>query len=432
MGVVVGKRIPRYDGLQHVTGRTQFVDDVSYPNMLWVKAYRSPVVKGEILNVDVSQAEKTPGVAAVLTAKDVPANQYGFSNDQPVLAEKGVRFKGEAIVAVAAVDEDTAQEAVEKIRVDFKEETPVFDPIEAMKPDTPRVRPEGNLWMFGEVPYRRIRLGDVEKGFKEADVIVEEVYRTQNQDHAQLEGQVSVARLEANGVITINSVSQCPFLHQLQLAGILKVPLNRLKFIGGTVGGGFGSKNDMHADHITSLLALKTGKPVKWRWTREEEFLASTVQGAWIMEYKDGVKKDGRIVARKIRAIRDAGAYGSLNPYVVDKHCFLVCGPYAIPNVWIDGYCVFTNKQVSSSMRGFGITPASFSNEVQMDKIAEAVGKDPWEIRFINAVRDGDITATRKTLESVALIETMKEAAKAAGIQLPDHLMAMSSEKKEV
>jgi CO/xanthine dehydrogenase Mo-binding subunit len=145
------------------------------------------------------------------------------------------------------------------------------------------------------------------------------------------------------------------------------------------------------------------------------------------MRFKDGVKKDGQIVARHVRSIHDSGAYVSLNAYVVDKHSFLVAGPYYIPNVYIQGYCVFTNKPPASSMRGFGITPATFAGEVQMDRVAAAVGIDPWAVRFRNAYHEGDLTATRRVLDSVALIEVMQTLAKTAGVKLPDKLMAMSS-----
>ncbi|MGQ9599427.1 MAG: xanthine dehydrogenase family protein molybdopterin-binding subunit [Anaerolineae bacterium] len=427
---VVGQRVKRYDGLAHVAGETKFVDDVIVPGMLWTKVFRSPVAKGTIKNIDTSAAEKVAGVAAVITGKDIPNNRYGWGGDQYVLNDTAVRYKGEPIAAVAAVDEDTAAEAVSLIKVDIEEETPVFDVMEAMKPDAPLVRPEGNIFMYGDRPFRAIVLGDVEAGFKEADVIVEGDYLHPWLEHAQLEPQTSLAVPEASGRLTVYTVSQALYLHLQSLCGVLQMPMNKVHYIGGTVGGGFGSKNDMHADHITAVLALKTGRPVKWRWTREEEMLYSTAKGSWHMHFKDGVKKDGRIIARHVRSIHDSGAYVSLNAYVVDKHSFLVAGPYFIPNVYIQGYAVFTNKPPASSMRGFGITPATFAGEVQMDRIAEAVGIDPWEIRFINAFREGEHTATRRVLDSVALIEVMQTLAKTAGVQLPDRLMAMSSAQR--
>lgn len=428
MTKIVGQRVPRYDGLAHVTAQTVFVDDRWFPNMLHVRVFRSPVAKAKILNIDTSQAEKVAGVAYVATHQDVPNNHAA---DEPALADEEVRYLGQPIVAVAAVDEDTAQEAVEQIKLDFKEETPVFDPFEAMKPDAPKVRPEGNLLMVGDSPYRPVRLGDVEKGFAEADTTVEGSYRIPSQQHCQMEPHVSIAMMDGTGRFIVYSVSQAPFFHQGHVAGVLGVHPSKMQMVGGTVGGGFGAKNDVLVDHIAAVMALRTGRPVKWRWTREEEFIASSSRATWHIDIVDGVMKDGRIVARKIRTICDCGAYDLMTDYVMIKHCATVTGPYAIPNVWIDSYAVFTNKQVSTSMRGFGVNPASFADEVQMDRVAKAIGMDPWEIRFINAHRNGDITPTRHVVDDVSLIETMKAAAKAAGIQLPVHLLTMSSDERE-
>jgi len=446
---VVGQRVKRYDGMAHVTGETRFVDDVIVPGTLTVKALRSPVHKGTIKHLDTSVAEAMPGVAGVITAEDVPCNAYGLIPDQPVLAVETVRYKGQPIAAVAAVDEDVALEALDRIKLDIREEEAVFDPLEAMKPEAPKVRPEGNLFVYGERPFRQIVFGDIDGGFKEADLVVESEYLHPSLEHAQIEPMVSLAVPEASGKLTIYTVSQALYFHLGMLCGILQMDpkdlrclqwaartgsswrhnagFSHINYVGGTVGGGFGSKNDIHADHVTALLALKSGRSCKWRWTREEDLLYSTFRGAWIMRYKDGVKKGGRIVARKIESIRDAGAYTSLNSYVVDKHCFLATGPYFVPNVYIQGYCVYTNKPPASSMRGFGVTPTTFATEVQMNKIAEAVGVDPWEVRFINAYRRGEQTPTRRVLKSVALVEVMQKLAEKAGVELPSRIKAITS-----
>jgi len=301
-----------------------------------------------------------------------------------------------------------------------------------MKPGAPKVRPEGNLFMFGDKPFREIVSGNIEAGFKEADEIIEAEYVEPSFEHAALETQCSVAVPEANGKLTIYTVSQCPWFHIGPLCGVLKMPMNKVRYIGGTIGGGFGGKNDIHADHVTALLALKTGRPVKWRWTREEELLYSTHRGAWHIHFKDGVKKNGRIVARQVRSIRDSGAYTSLNPYGVEIHCLVVNGPYYIPNVRIEGSLVYTNKPLSMSMRGFSINEANYATELQMNRIAEAIGMDPWEIRFINAYRNGDKMPVGKVLDSVALVEVMQALAQKAGVDLPAKLRAMTSTKREV
>jgi CO/xanthine dehydrogenase Mo-binding subunit len=427
----VGKPILRYDGIGHVTARTTYVDDIQHPGMLYLKVLTSPVHKGVIRHLDVSPAEKMPGVAGVLTAKDVPGvNAYGLIPDQPVFTPEQIRFQGERIAAVAAVDEDAAVEALEKIRLDIEEQTPVFDPWEAMQPGAPLVRPEGNVFQFDSGPARKIRLGDVEQGFKEADYIIEGRYTNSMNEHAPMEPQVSVAYIDESDRLAIHTVSQDLYFHLGMLTAIFNLPMNKIRYIGGTVGGGFGAKNDIHCDHVAGLMALKIRKPVKYRLTRREETLYTTKRGAWTFEFKDGVKKDGRILARQVRTVHDTGAYSGMGPYVVDKNSILVAGPFWIPNISIDGTCVFTNKPPASSMRGFGIINGTSAEELQMDRIAETIGMDPWEIRFVNAWRDGDLGATQFRVEAAGLIEAMKRAAELAGVELPAHLKAMSSRRR--
>jgi CO/xanthine dehydrogenase Mo-binding subunit len=423
----VGKAIPRYDGIGHVTGRTAFVDDLVLPGMLYIKVLRSPVHKGVIRNIDTSVAESMPGVAAVVTVKDIPGQNAYYATDQPVLVEKDIRYKGERIAAVAAVDEDTAVEAIDKIKLDIEEQTPVFDPIEAMKPDAPKVRPEGNLWQFNSGETRVCRKGDAERGLAEADEIVERKYVERTNDHASMEPYVSVAYIDGNDRLAIHTVSQARHFHLGQLCPVFNLPLSKIHLIGGTVGGGFGGKNEIQCDHIAGLLALKTRRPVKYRMTRKEDLLYTTKRGAFIFEYKSGVKRDGRVTAHKIRAIHDIGAYNTMGAYAVEKQLLYIAGPYAVPNVWYDGYAVFTNKPVASSMRGFTTINVTYSSEIQMDLLAEAIGMDPWEIRFINAWRDGDTGPTMWKVTAAGLIESMKKAAELAGVQLPKHLMAMNS-----
>lgn len=449
MSKVIGQRVTRYDGMAHVTGETLFVDDRVVPGTLTIKALRSPVSRGKIKNLDTGAAEKTPGVAGVITAADVPCNAFGLVPDQPVLPAEDIRYRGEPIAAVAAVDEDTALEALDKIKADIEEQEAVLDPLEAMKEGAPLVRPEGNCWAWGEDNFRQVVLGDVDKAFDQADEIVESSHLHPSVEHAQLEPMCSLAVPHAGPKLTIYTVSQALYFHLGMLCGILQMEPGDvrcrqwkpktgsswrhntgyadLNYVGGTVGGGFGAKNDIHADHVAALLALKTGRPCKWRWTREEDLLYSTFRGAWHIDIKDAVRKDGRIIGRQMRSVRDAGSYSSLNPYVVEKHCYLGAGPYFIPNVKVRGYCVYTNKPPASSMRGFGITPAAFATEVQMNKVAQRLGKDPWEVRMINAYRKGEYTATKRVLGSVALIEVLKNLAAKAGVELPGHLMSLAS-----
>jgi CO/xanthine dehydrogenase Mo-binding subunit len=425
----VGKRLPRYDGMQHATGKTRYVGDIKLPNMLYVKAWRSPVASAAIKSIDVSRAKKVPGVVAVITGKEVPVNVFG--GEQPVLADKEIRYPGQEVVAVAAESIEVALEAVDKVKVELEEREPIFDPLEAMKPGARKVRPEGNLLAFGERDHFQIRKGDVEAGFAQAHVIVENYVRTAAQEHSPIETQVCIAQTDSMGRTHIYTCTQAVFFNQGTIAAILNKPQASVHMIGGILGGGFGSKNDPHADHICAVLSLFTdGRPVKWVWTREEEFIASTHRGATHLWFKDGVTKDGRIVARKIKMVRDTGAYPLTADYVIRKASYGVSGPYNIPNVSVDSYAVFTNKRPTSSMRGFGLFQSAFAWDLQMEKIAEALKMDSLRLRFLNAIHDGDTSATRAVQYNCGLIEVMQTAAKRAGIKLDDDLLAMSSAKR--
>ena len=425
----VGKRLPRYDGMQHATGLTRYVNDIKLPRMLHVKAWRSPVASARIKSVDISRAERVPGVVAVIVGKDVPVNVFG--GEQPVLADKEIRYIGQEVAVVAAETPEIARLAVGKITVELEERTPILDPLKAMEPGSAKVRPEGNLLPFDGKDHYQVRKGEVEAGFRQADTIVENYFRTAAQEHSPIETQASIAYTDSMGRTHIYTVTQAVFFNQGTIAAVLNKPQADVHMIGGVVGGGFGSKNDPHADHICAVLSLYTGgRPVKWVWTREEEFIASTHRGATHLWFKDGVTKDGRIVARKIKMVRDGGAYPLTNDYVIRKASSGIAGPYDIPNVWIDSYAIFTNKRPTSSMRGFGLYQGSFAWDVQMEKIAEAIGMDSWRLRFINAIRDGDTSATGAVQHNCGLIEVMQAAAKRAGVSLDADLLAMSSAKK--
>jgi CO/xanthine dehydrogenase Mo-binding subunit len=435
---IVGQSVKRRDGVGHVTGQTQYVDDVFYPNMLWLQMVRSPVARGKIRRIDTSRAEAMPGVAAVITAQDVPNNWYTIlcligiePNDEPVLAHEEVMYEGEPICAVVAETEDIAREAAAQILLDLdiEEQPPVLDVEYAIRPEAPAIKKWGNnTFMYDGMNHRRLRFGDVEAGFAQADYIVEGTYQLSPIEHAPIETHVCVVKPEPDGRLTVHTNTQALYFTMDNTAIILKVPSNRLRMIGGTVGGGFGGKVDVITEPITCIAAMKTRRPVKWRWSREEEFRYSSTRAAVKMEYKDGVMKDGRIVARKVRSLQDAGAYHRHSPYGVQKHMANLPGPYNIPNVWVDAYCVYTNRQPSSAMRGFGVTEASFAIEVQMDRIARTIGMDPWEIRLINAYRNGQMRPVRKIVEDATLVETLQAAAQLVGHELPERLRAMSSD----
>jgi CO/xanthine dehydrogenase Mo-binding subunit len=432
---VVGQSISRRDGEGHVTGRTQYTDDLHFPNMLHLKIVRSPLHHALIHGIDFSEAEKVPGFVRALTGKDVPKNQYTIltligvePDDEFVLTEKRVRYKGEPIAAIIAESEGAALEAVAKVKLDLEELPAVFDVEEALKPGAPIVTDWGsNLFMFEGHKARRVRYGDVEKAFAQADYIVEGCYKSSPIEHAPTETTACIAKPEPNGRFTVYTNTQALYFSLDNTSIILQIPGNKLHFVGGTVGGGFGGKVDVIVEPLATLAAMKTNRPVKYKFSRSEEMQVSSTRAAWRIYIKDGVMKDGRIIARKVTSYADSGAYSRQTPYAMTKHAANVAGPYAIPNVSIDVYHVYTNRQPSSAMRGFGVTMASFALEVQMDKVAETVGVDPWTIRFINAYHNGDIKPHRKKVEDATLIETMQAAARLVGHELPAEFQAMTS-----
>lgn len=427
----IGATMPRYDGEGQVTGKTVYVDDVIKPGMLYVKVYRSPVHKGVVRNIDASETLKVPGVVGILTAKDVPGVNVGWFSDVPVFAEN-IGFQGQVVAGVVAVDEDTAAEGVARLKVDIEEQTPIFDMFEAMKPGAPLARAgsTSNMFEWNGKPTFTMKLGDIEQGFKEADYVVEGEYTEGVQDHAPLEPHASVAYLDEAGRLCIHTTSQCLYFQLRQLVAVFNLPMSKIRYLGGIVGGGFGGKNEIHTDHIAGVAALKFRRPVKYRETRREDLRYSTKRGAWKLHYRDGVKKDGHIVARYVEHWHDGGACITFAPYAVEKGSMFLSGPYWIPNILIEGHCIFTNKPISSSTRGFTILNGQFCNEVQMTKMAQAIGMDQWEIRFINAWRDGDLGASRYVVKGAGALEAMKKTAELAGVKLPEHLMHMSSRRR--
>jgi CO/xanthine dehydrogenase Mo-binding subunit len=387
----------------------------------------------------------------VITWEDVPCNTYGYLTlDQPVLAEKDVRYKGEPLAAVAADTVEIANEALDLIELEIEKQTPVFDPREAVKPDAPKVRPEGNILMVGDRPYRLVYNGDIEKGFAQADEIIENDFFFPSQEHAPLETQVSLAVPTQDSRLTIYTVAQGLYFLLRQIQRILGqgedvsdhwsqrhqyshhgIGLSDIKYVSCNVGGAFGGKTELHADAIAALMALKTGRPCKWRWTREEEQLYSARHSPWLMHFKDGVTKDGRIVARQVFTIHDAGAYTGTSSYVVDKHAFYVAGPYYLPNVEVKCQVVYTNKVPTGAIRGFGVTPGTYACEIQMNMIAEKMGLDPWELRFINAMHNDDQLATRTKMDSVYLIECLQKLAEMTDHPLDARFGAMTSAPRE-
>jgi CO/xanthine dehydrogenase Mo-binding subunit len=435
---VVGARIPRYDGVAHVTGRTTYVDDVRIPGTLWTKALRSPHHHAGITKLDTRAAEEMRGVQAVITHEDVPLLVYGHLEalgipaDEPLLAKDEVRYKGQPIAVVAGKDEETAAEAVSRIEIEFEERPAVTDVRKAFDSDAPRIHQWGNWYPHfeAEMDRRQIRKGSIDRAFENADTIVQGVYRPAAIEHCPIETQVCQVVPEPSGRLTIYSCTQALYFSMGVVAAHLQVPLNRLKFVGGTTGGGFGGKVDTATETMCSLLAMKSGKPVKWRWTREEELLCSSTRAPWHMEIATAVTKDGWILGQKMLTLHDAGAYARFSPYGLTKHSFHHTGAYTIPNLHFDGYVVFTNRVPTTAMRGFGVTSVSFATETHMSRVADVLGMDPIELRLKNANRIGDTSPNGVVYTDPSTVATMQAIAEATGRELPAKYRTMTNEKR--
>jgi CO/xanthine dehydrogenase Mo-binding subunit len=434
----IGARLPRYDGVGHVTGRTQYVDDVRVPGQLWVKALRSPHHSALIRSLDTSKAEGMTGVHAIVTAKDVPHNVYGhlealgIPGDEPLLAKDEVRYKGQPIALVAAEDEETAQAGVEAIGIEYDERPALFDVRKAADPDAPQVHQWGNWYPHfeDEMDVRQIRKGDIDRAFDQADTIVKGVYRPAAIEHVPLEPQTALVVPEPSGRLTIYSCTQALYFSMGVVAAHLEWPLNKLKFVGGTVGGGFGGKVDTATETISALAALKSGRPVKWRWTREEEFLCSSTRAPWHMEIADAVAKDGWILGRKMLTLHDSGAYARFSPYGLTKHSFHHTGAYTIPSLHFDGFVVFTNRVPTTAMRGFGVTSVSFATECHVSRIAEVLGIDSFELRLKNANRIGDTSPNGIAYTDPSTVPTILAIADAVGHELPAEYRTMTRDPR--
>jgi CO/xanthine dehydrogenase Mo-binding subunit len=276
-----------------------------------------------------------------------------------------------------------------------------------------------------------VRFGDIEAGFRQAERIIEQRYQSSPIEHAPTETTGCIAIPEANGRITIHSNTQALYFTLDNTAITLGIPFGKLRLIGGTAGGGFGGKVDIMVEPLAALAAMLTGRPVKFAYSRPEEMQVSSPRAAERIVIRDGVMNDGRIVARQATLYNDAGAYSRHSPYGATKAAAHMPGPYSIPNVWVDSWCVYTNRPPSSAMRGFGVTIGDFALESQMDLIARTIGMDPIELRLINAYRDGDTKAHRKAVSGAALVEVMQKAAALTGQDLPERFARMSSTSRE-
>ncbi len=413
-GNVIGKNVRRIDAPSKVTGRLKYAGDMTMPGMLHVQVLRSPLAHARIVSIDTSSAEAMEGVEGVITSVDVPGEDgFGvFVNDQPIMARGKVRYVGEAVAAVAAEDPLIAKRALSAIKVEYEAMPAIFDPDEAMRSGAPVLHDYAPDNVTKHIP---IRVGDVDKGFAESDLVVEETYSTQAIEHAYLEPEAGLAYVDHDGVVTIVSPDQNVTHHRHMLARIIAKPISKVRFIMSPVGGGFGGKEDMIYQGMLALLAMRTQRPVRLVFTREESIISTAKRHPSRTVLRMGLTGDGHIRALQMKMICDGGAYGLSTEGVMRKAAILAAGPYVIPNVKVDTFGIYTNNTPSGAFRSFGALQTAFATESHLDICAERLGLDPFQIRRVNAMRDGATTHTKAKLGSVSLTRVLDALEKASG-----------------
>jgi xanthine dehydrogenase molybdenum-binding subunit len=401
----IGRLLPRADAVDKVTGAALYTDDLAFPNMLHAAVRRAGVPHAFLRRLDVSAARRLPGVAAVLTADDIPGEHYHglVIPDWPSLVGIGerVRTVGDALAIVAAETRQIALQAAALISAEFDEQPVVSDAVQSRQPDTAQLHPGGNL-----LKHIKVRKGDMAQGFAEAEIVLEHTFHTAITDHAFLEPECSIARPTEDGRMEIYVGSQIPYSDRSQTARALGWPDERVHVIGQLMGGGFGGKEDIAGQIHAALLANATGRPVKLLFDRHESLLVHPKRHATQIRVKMGAKRDGRLTAVETELYGDTGAYASLGEKVLTRATTHSAGPYDIPHTRADCYAMYTNNPPAGAFRGFGVTQSAFAIETMMDMLAEHLGLDPVELRRRNALQVGSITNTGQTLrESVGLME---------------------------
>jgi CO/xanthine dehydrogenase Mo-binding subunit len=419
----VGQSVPRIDARDKVTGEAKYSGDLSRTDMLHMKFLFAGRKHARVVVIDTSQAEALPGVVAVFTAKDLPVNECGLQRmDKPVLCGPGsskagsdiVRFEGDAVAIVIATSEEIAARGRDRIRVKYEDLPAVFDAEQAMRSDAPRVHTEigdSNICV-----HDRIRKGDVEAGFAQADVIVESQYRTPYQEHAYLQPEAGMAYLDHDGRVTVECGGQWVHTDLEQVSHALGLNPEQVRVIYPAIGGAFGGREDMSVQIHLALATWKLKRPVKVIWSRKESIIAHGKRHPMTLRTKWGATKDGKLIAAKTEVIADAGAYMYTSNKVLGNCTITATGPYFIPNVMEDVYGVYTNNIPTAAFRGFGAPQALFMAELQMDKLAEKLGLDPVEIRARNALRDGDtLNVGTPAPGRVTIAECIEAAARNSG-----------------
>jgi len=412
---VIGKGLPKIDSISKVTGEAQYTVDLKLPGMLYGNILRSPLPHAKIKSIDTSRAEELQGVHAVITAKDVPLNKFSFFQwlaDKTILCSDKVRYVGDEVAAVAAVDEETALEALSLINVEYEPLPAVFDVEGAMNPGAPLIHDkEKNIGFHVERLF-----GDPDKAFEECDYICEDRYVTGQVSHCCLEVSNCIVKWDSSGRLTIWTNTQAPHTQRQEIARILGIPIRNVRIINSTMGGGFGSKLviDMKLP-IAAILSKKTGCPVRIENSRVEEFSTAKTRYSYTIYVKTGAKKDGRLWAREMKVIGDNGAYHDKGPATLNFSSMMFGTLYNIPNIRYEGNLVYTNKQMGTAFRGFGNPQIAFACETQLDVLANKIGMDPLELRLRNANQPDQMTFCGAEITSCGMKECMEAAARAIG-----------------
>ena len=414
---VVGKPAARVDAQGKVTGQALFPGDLSMPGMLHMKILFAERPHARVTRLDTSKAESYPGVVAVFTAKDVPVNEYGLQKpDQPVLCGDVVRFVGDQIALVVADTEEAAAKARDLIEVEFEDLPVVTDPVTAMRSDAPLIHPE--LGDSNICVHYKIRKGDVDEGFAQAEVVVESEYRLPFQEHAYLQPEAGLATIDEEGRVTVQVGGQWPHTDRAQIAHALALPEEQVRVIYPAIGGAFGGREDMSVQIVLALAAWKLRRPVKIVWTRRESIIGHCKRHPVVMKARWGATRAGKLTAAEMEIIADTGAYLYTSNKVMGNTTVVCTGPYFIPHVKVDTYAVYTNNIPTGAFRGFGAPQGNFIAEAQMNKLADALGMDPVELRMRNVLKEGETlgvgTAPPGTVSIGQVIET---AARKAGWQ---------------
>jgi CO/xanthine dehydrogenase Mo-binding subunit/aerobic-type carbon monoxide dehydrogenase small subunit (CoxS/CutS family) len=405
----VGRNLIRPDAFQKVTGKAIYTDDLIFKDMLFARVRRSEVPHAILRHVDVSLALGLPGVIAVITANDLPGERnHGLvSPDWPILVGTGerIRYVGDAVAILAAESEDIANEALKLIRIEIEPQLVITGPVEARQPQASTLHKRGNL-----LKHIQVRKGDILKGFKEADLVLEHTFIIPAAEHLFMEPECSIARLNPEGKMEIYVGSQIPYSDREQVARALGWPEECVRIIGQFVGGGFGGKEDIAGQIHAALLAQVTGRPVKLLFDRHESMLVHPKRHFTQIRIKAGVKRDGRLIAVETELYGDTGAYASLGEKVMERATTHSSGPYEIPNVSSNCYAMYTNNPPAGAFRGFGVTQSTFAIESMMDMIANELGMDPVGFRRKNALIEGGTTSTGQVLrESVGLLDCIEK-----------------------